>query len=378
MSAGSGRRPTLESVVAEFYEAAMAPDLWPEALDQMSDLLGGTSFVFGYHDDRGLAFGATNRLDPDHQKRLLRDYVSTDTNPLLAAMPRLPVLASVPRVQLIPDEQYLRTGLYNDVFRPQKLTHVAIACLRRGGGAMITCGLLRQTRKELSSASMTAFDRLMPHLRRTVDLTVRTLQMSVVQSAARAAGDASADVFVVVDDTRRVILCNEGGEKALEDADGICCLNGRLCLTQATPRVVERFDDLVRSAAHRTGDRGGDLRIPRDEIGAAWAALVMPVPHRTGDLIVRPPAAALVRLVDLEAKLSVPKSRLVIIYGLTEAEATLAVELLRGAQPEDVAQRRGLKVSTIRTQLRSIFAKTGTHRQSELMRLLSCLAGPQT
>ena len=62
------------------------------------------------------------------------------------------------------------------------------------------------------------------------------------------------------------------------------------------------------------------------------------------------------------------------IYGLTRAEAAIAREIARGEQLEEVAARLGIKITTARSQLSSIFAKTQTRRQSKLVVLLSRLA----
>jgi DNA-binding CsgD family transcriptional regulator len=54
-------------------------------------------------------------------------------------------------------------------------------------------------------------------------------------------------------------------------------------------------------------------------------------------------------------------------FGLTAAEARLAVALAQGETVEDYAGRTGRSMATVRSQLRSVFSKTGTHRQSELL-----------
>ena len=56
--------------------------------------------------------------------------------------------------------------------------------------------------------------------------------------------------------------------------------------------------------------------------------------------------------------------------GLTAAEGKLAALLARGASVSDAAVQLGVSAHTARTQLKHIFAKTGTRRQSELIRLL--------
>lgn len=58
-------------------------------------------------------------------------------------------------------------------------------------------------------------------------------------------------------------------------------------------------------------------------------------------------------------------------FRLTEAEARLAVHLTSGESLEEVAERLGIAKETSRSQLKSIFAKTGVHRQAELVALLA-------
>ena len=60
-------------------------------------------------------------------------------------------------------------------------------------------------------------------------------------------------------------------------------------------------------------------------------------------------------------------------FGLTKAEARLALRLAEGASLASAAQAFNVKLTTIRSQLQQVFAKTGTSRQTELVAmLLSC------
>ncbi|WP_374683654.1 helix-turn-helix transcriptional regulator, partial [Accumulibacter sp.] len=63
--------------------------------------------------------------------------------------------------------------------------------------------------------------------------------------------------------------------------------------------------------------------------------------------------------------------QLMSLFGLTPAEARLAKAIGIGETLEVYAENSGLKVSTVRSQLKSIFAKTGTGRQTDLVRLIS-------
>lgn len=57
-------------------------------------------------------------------------------------------------------------------------------------------------------------------------------------------------------------------------------------------------------------------------------------------------------------------------FGLTKAEARLAAALADGCSPAQAASEFDVKLTTIRSQLQQIFAKTGTSRQAELVALL--------
>jgi DNA-binding CsgD family transcriptional regulator len=59
------------------------------------------------------------------------------------------------------------------------------------------------------------------------------------------------------------------------------------------------------------------------------------------------------------------------LFGLTRAEARLARGVLTGCTAGRYARQVGVRMATIRSQLHSIFVKTGVTRQAELVALLS-------
>ena len=57
-------------------------------------------------------------------------------------------------------------------------------------------------------------------------------------------------------------------------------------------------------------------------------------------------------------------------FGLSKAEARLALYLAAGASLASMAEAFDVKLTTIRSQLQQVFSKTGTSRQAELVALL--------
>ncbi|MBV1916377.1 MAG: alpha/beta fold hydrolase [Pseudomonadales bacterium] len=65
---------------------------------------------------------------------------------------------------------------------------------------------------------------------------------------------------------------------------------------------------------------------------------------------------------------------LTITHGLTQSEAEVVAYLAQGFPPEEIATKKQISIHTVRTQIKRVFAKTGTSRQAQLVSL--ALNGP--
>jgi DNA-binding CsgD family transcriptional regulator len=63
-------------------------------------------------------------------------------------------------------------------------------------------------------------------------------------------------------------------------------------------------------------------------------------------------------------------NQLIELYSFSMAEAKLAFALASGDELDAYANRNGVKIATLRTQLASIYLKARVHRQSDLIRLV--------
>lgn len=85
-------------------------------------------------------------------------------------------------------------------------------------------------------------------------------------------------------------------------------------------------------------------------------------------------AVGLLLLLDPQERREPPSSLLRQVFGLTPAEARLAIELAKGLDLNEIADLHAVSVGTLRVQLKSIFAKTQTKRQAQLAVLLARLS----
>jgi DNA-binding CsgD family transcriptional regulator len=66
------------------------------------------------------------------------------------------------------------------------------------------------------------------------------------------------------------------------------------------------------------------------------------------------------------------------LFGLTPAEARLAIGLCDGESVNDYAARQGISTGTARIQLKSTFSKLGVNRQPDLVRLIGSSVATRT
>lgn len=176
-----------------------------------------------------------------------------------------------------------------------------------------------------------------------------------------------------------VLVLGASGEVLLTNRRGDTWQQGVRGLFQARvahhPLRVELLR-ICRQAAGLEGPaRCSAFRLPPQAGARAGDCLVaMPLPADHG--LAWPWQRPLILVMVREAgKASPPPERVLReLFGLTPAEARLACVFAAEGDLRRVADQLCLSVETVRTQLKAVFSKTGTGRQSELLRLLAQLA----
>ncbi|MBN9265605.1 MAG: helix-turn-helix transcriptional regulator, partial [Hyphomicrobium sp.] len=86
-----------------------------------------------------------------------------------------------------------------------------------------------------------------------------------------------------------------------------------------------------------------------------------------------PDAAVMLFIVDPANRAGIPAALIMEAYGLTRAEARVALAAVSGLSIPEAAIQLRISANTIKTHLRRVFAKTGTGRQTELVRLMATI-----
>ena len=150
--------------------------------------------------------------------------------------------------------------------------------------------------------------------------------------------------------------------------------SGRAGLTLARGAVAAKSHALRESlmqAIHRAcvESRSSGVCIPEPGTPADhWPRMIVAPIVASGALGER---RAAVWILNTESPVLPDEDMLASLFRLSRAEARLAIGLLKGLSAAECAEQSGVGVATIRSQLHSIFSKTGVRRQAQLVALLS-------
>jgi DNA-binding CsgD family transcriptional regulator len=227
-----------------------------------------------------------------------------------------------------------------------------------------------ETQGRFQSPTEAVFSELARHFGRVHALRARLHDARSSLELARGALSTLGFGLIVLDERGVVRLVNAGAEMALSAGGALQVREGRLI--GRTAELDRTIQALIGRAL--VGDASGaSVASVATEDRAGWILWVTPLPA-SSPLAPRAAPGVLI-LIGHGGTGRVARDDLMTLYGLTAAEADLALALASGRSLQEAADDRSVRISTARSQLLAILGKTGLHRQSDLARLIAGLPG---
>jgi DNA-binding CsgD family transcriptional regulator len=223
--------------------------------------------------------------------------------------------------------------------------------------------------QQISKSGLSALD--WPHLKRAFQLHTRIHGLDTKGNSATEVLDHFDQGVVLLDARGRVLLVNQVAT-ALFGAERTLRLTAR-GLIAAVPFENKQLANLVHGAiatgSGKSLHAGGAMTVSRRGLRRPLQLLVTPLRTRTVHLDKQTPVVAIF-ISDPDRKPISRAAVLVQLFGLTPAEARLAQLLASGSDLKQASECLGVTRSTLRSQLKSVFGKTNTNSQSQLVRLI--------
>jgi DNA-binding CsgD family transcriptional regulator len=184
-----------------------------------------------------------------------------------------------------------------------------------------------------------------------------------------AALNALAFGLAICDAEGRVAFTNTAAQELLDRKHGLALGRHGDELIAGTPEDSRKLARLLQSAARDQG--GGVMRLTAAGHAIALLVFVAPLPRNPESDY--GPGYALVTMSAPDAPQALTRETLVALFDLSPTQASIALAIFAGQSPEDIAEGRGIRISTLRTHLAEIFQRTGAENQRDLVRLLGTL-----
>jgi DNA-binding CsgD family transcriptional regulator/PAS domain-containing protein len=360
------------------YGAAVDPGEWERVIATFADMIGGArAWMPDISVANGSGRGVVARIDPAAQATYFQYYAKR--NPFVRLVIDNPKAAWPLNVRTdehqFPKDELVRTEYFNDFLRPQEIHSCLVVRLGRSDGVVSTLNIGRpRHREQFNNAELELARRLHPDLIRAFNLSRKFADLGAFAAGMAETFERSSHGVLLLDDKGRIRHANTIAERLLKEAGGLCVAGGRLSACQSEP--ARQLGALIDRAARRQGSAraGGSMALPTPTRALPLSLTIAPL--RSERLLAGAEApSVLVCVTDLEAGVSLPVERLRELFGLTPAEARVALAVFEGLAPKDIAERFGVSHNTIQVQLARIFEKTGVNRQTDLVRLMMRAAG---
>ena len=359
--AGGKRGASLTGISDQIYRAGARPELWPEILQVLSVHVGAKGSLLLAATAESTRCLATGPMAP-----LIRELTTWGWKPKYERMARV---SATPGFTLGHD-------LYDvDDFKGAR--EVLEAVRPSGQGASVAAALHTTSDSILiilldgfaSVAEATAAIPVLNGFYRDLvwvcgfSCTVRLERARATLDALEMAGSAAA-------------IVNASGVP--QATNGLFDASFNLSATGARTRFKlgdEEDDKRLADALARVGPQSDERLIPvRPKAGGPPRVLrVLPLPTSSQDVFFDAAAVLIVSTPRVVRPLSVEMLKR--LFDLTPAEARLTHSLAQGKTLREAADALKVSHHTVRNQIKSVFSKTGSSRQADLLMLLRSLTG---
>ena len=357
----------VEDIIDRIYEAAGRSDLWPEVLEALNRSVGGLGSA--------LTPGPTSSFRAVYTADLEGVFATARQGGWIEKNLRVERGVTLFRPDHVVTESMLFTPWELDhlPFNAEFINRVGIRWfigfrIVGHGTSGLFLSIERPPHWEMfSPREIEIMCRIAPHARRAGMLGQH---LAVARAEGRLEGLAALDCpGFLVSDSGRVIAQNELTNRVL--GDGLVVRQGFLSALHGPSN--DALHQLIRGALC---SRYGDLPVSAVAIARQnrrpLVAHAVPIVGQAGDAFHS--ARAIVMIIDPDEHRTPGAIVLRNAFGLTSAEAEVALMLARGEDVDEIALRRGVSQGTARQQLKSIFTKTSTRRQAELVALVMRLS----
>jgi DNA-binding CsgD family transcriptional regulator len=366
----------LSKAVGDIYDAVLDPDLWPLALTGILQFVGGKAANFFWQDlskERAGVFHSVG-IDPVFLQSYFDIY--TRFNPFYPAAAYFPPGEVFGSPEILPMSELIQTRFYNEWLKPQGLADTLAVNLEKSAKSVAALAIIWADEDGLVDESARRRLRLIvPHMMRASSISQVVAEHLRGNVALGAALDQIAAGVFLVDGAGRLVFANEPARNLLTTGDLL--RDGPLGLAAIDQNANRALQSALTALGRSVIKSTASAILLKVEGHERWMAHVLPLNSSKGP---RPAvgysavAAIFVRKAAIETASAL--ETVARLYRLTGSELRVLSAVLEIGGVPDIADTLGISESTVRTHLKRLFQKTGSHRQVDLAKLVAAHSPP--
>ncbi|HUI20747.1 MAG TPA: helix-turn-helix transcriptional regulator [Methylocella sp.] len=361
------------------YAAVLDGNLWPTVLGKLAHATSTMQAIIATMDQRTNSFASISRRAYPDLEASYWNYWAFH-NPLWTNTMSFPAGKVYSLDALMPRQEFIRTPVFNEWWKPAdySLGMLGVNVYAEERVSSLICVINAPGHDVLTNEQTRIFAAAVRHVARAIRIHRRLRTLDYMNGSTPERFEGWHRGAILADAAGNALYINAAARALLDAENGLVLKDGCLATTDGRDTLQRLIASCAPMIGPLRGPLGGEFQIPRGPQRAPLQATV--TPFRTKELLPEVPwlglraPVAMITIIDPETVRQRLVRDLHERFGLTAAEAGLAAEIVKGDGREAAARRRGISVATARSQLSSIFEKTGTHRQAELVHLLLELA----
>ncbi len=373
------------TLIELLYETGIDPEKWQTFCDALgSELTASVRVMIQGHDlETRTTIGDVHANYDPHFIDLYRSYYAT-INPWLPHMAKQEIGRVFHDHDVLAREKLIHSEFWSDFIRPQEdiSAGVGVILFQEDSRMLVMHGNISWKHQEtFRSKTAALLELLSPHVRRAYNIQRSLRGAQFDRDCYSETLDGIDSAVFLVDSECRLIHPNRTARTLLKNG-ALFRLKQRSVLQAHDPIASKAITQSVKAVG--TAEYGmlkDQIAIRSKTDNSTYLSTV--VPFQTAR---RPAGAfdalnlgsrpvAMIAVAWPGSNISQIKRSLSTLYQLTPAEIVLATSLQNGQSLQQISTERNVSIHTVRNQLSSVFEKTGTSRQSELIALLSRISG---
>jgi DNA-binding CsgD family transcriptional regulator len=369
----------LSALIGDIYDAALDQSLWLSVLGKTRGFVGGSSSALYTKDavrKSGKLLYQEGDIDPHYRKLYIEKYAKLD--PFTTGHFFAEIEQPIGVADLMPYDEFLDTRFYKEWFRPQRIVDGVTGALEKSVASVVLFTVFRHQRDGVVDDETRHRVRLiLPHMRRAVLISkIIDLKTAEAASFADTLDGISAGMFLV-DARGRFVHANASGHAMLAKGSLLCAVGGKLAASNdAAEEALHEVFLAAGSGDTAVGTKGIAVPLVTRE-DERYVAHVLPLTsgaRRRAGAGYAAVAALFVHKATLD-KPSVPEA-IAKTFKLTPSELRVLLGIVEVGGVAETADALGIGPGTVKTHLLRVFAKTGTSRQAELVKLVAGFSNP--